>query len=348
MNETKIGQLRKAKGISQEQLAEILNTTRQAVSKWERGDCYPDIDRLKDLAVFFNVSIDYLLGHDVEAVSVNCFMERLKQGKEEKRFDVSLEEIKLVVSTNGNNFRLLIAVIEYLLSYWQSTPETRVADAVIEYARKELVIFLPDNGVTIDDIHRVIAMGFMMKDDFASAYRYFIDNHVQNAEEMLVECQFELGLDEEASKSASSIFLNAVSSIINGHLVQLRLLLKNNKIDEAHDMAVWTISFLDSISKREDFFLDAKCLGYFVAAICERHLGLNASKSITFVKENYKKVLDIKDDSEGMRFYYNKKVTFLTMLKDLKKYLREKALPSFEGKEIYPDCQAVFKEIFKE
>ena len=47
MNETKIGQLRKAKGISQEQLAEILNTTRQAVSKWERGDCYPDIDRLK-------------------------------------------------------------------------------------------------------------------------------------------------------------------------------------------------------------------------------------------------------------------------------------------------------------
>ena len=53
MLENKIAELRKEKNLSQEQLAEILNTSRQAVSKWERGEAYPDIDRLKELAIYF-------------------------------------------------------------------------------------------------------------------------------------------------------------------------------------------------------------------------------------------------------------------------------------------------------
>ena len=348
MNETKIGQLRKAKGISQEQLAEILNTTRQAVSKWERGDCYPDIDRLKDLAVFFNVSIDYLLGHDVESISVNRFMERLEKAAEEKTFDVSLEEIRLVVSTNSNNFRLLSGAIEYLMFYWQSHPDMRVPDAVIEYGKKALLVYLPDSGVTINSIQRVIAAAYMMKDDFESAYRYLTDNHVQNAEEMLVECQLELGQDEEASETASSIFLNGSSLIVNGHLVQLRLLLKDNKVEEAYEMTDWSISFLDSISKREDFFLDAKCFFHFLRAVCQRQLQLDATESIRFIRENHRNIHASKNDSEGMRFYYNKKIVFLTLLKDIKEYLEVKILPLLEKTEVYPVCKAVFEEIFKE
>ena len=54
----RIADLRKSKGISQEELGDILSTSRQAISKWERGEADPDISRLKDLAVYFNVSID--------------------------------------------------------------------------------------------------------------------------------------------------------------------------------------------------------------------------------------------------------------------------------------------------
>ena len=72
----RIANLRKSKGISQDELGEILSTSRQAISKWERGESDPDIGRLKDLAVYFNVSIDYLLGYDVESTSANKFIER--------------------------------------------------------------------------------------------------------------------------------------------------------------------------------------------------------------------------------------------------------------------------------
>ncbi len=52
--------LRKSKGITQEQLADALNISAQAVSKWETGTCQPDTLTLPLIAEYFNVSIDYL------------------------------------------------------------------------------------------------------------------------------------------------------------------------------------------------------------------------------------------------------------------------------------------------
>ncbi|MBE6862511.1 MAG: helix-turn-helix transcriptional regulator, partial [Ruminococcus sp.] len=55
-----ITDLRKKHGITQAELAEKLNYTDKAVSKWERGASVPDIAVLKDIAVLFSVTIDYL------------------------------------------------------------------------------------------------------------------------------------------------------------------------------------------------------------------------------------------------------------------------------------------------
>lgn len=57
----KLQALRKDKGLTQEELAEALFVSRAAVSKWESGRGYPSIDSLKDISVFFSVSIDDLL-----------------------------------------------------------------------------------------------------------------------------------------------------------------------------------------------------------------------------------------------------------------------------------------------
>jgi transcriptional regulator with XRE-family HTH domain len=60
----KLQELRKQKGITQEELAEALFVSRTAVSKWESGRGYPNIDSLKALAKFFSVTVDELLSGD--------------------------------------------------------------------------------------------------------------------------------------------------------------------------------------------------------------------------------------------------------------------------------------------
>lgn len=60
----KLQELRKQKGLTQEELAEALYVSRTAVSKWESGRGYPNIDSLKAMAKFFGRTIDELLSGD--------------------------------------------------------------------------------------------------------------------------------------------------------------------------------------------------------------------------------------------------------------------------------------------
>lgn len=62
----KLLKLRKSKGMSQEALAERLNTSRQAISKWENGQGFPETEKLLMIGNIFEVSIDYLLKDTVD------------------------------------------------------------------------------------------------------------------------------------------------------------------------------------------------------------------------------------------------------------------------------------------
>ena len=66
--------LRKAKGWSQEDLADKLGVSRQAISKWEVGTSKPDIDNVIKLSKLFEISIDELVNNEIvrtEAISIN-------------------------------------------------------------------------------------------------------------------------------------------------------------------------------------------------------------------------------------------------------------------------------------
>ena len=60
----KLQELRKQRGLTQEELAEKLYVSRTAISKWESGRGYPNIDSLKAIAKFFSVTVDELLSTD--------------------------------------------------------------------------------------------------------------------------------------------------------------------------------------------------------------------------------------------------------------------------------------------
>ena len=60
----KLQELRKSRGLTQEELAEALYVSRAAISKWESGRGYPSIDSLKAIAAYFSVTIDDLLSSE--------------------------------------------------------------------------------------------------------------------------------------------------------------------------------------------------------------------------------------------------------------------------------------------
>ena len=61
----KLQKLRKEKGYSQEQLADLLDVSRQSVSKWESGTTYPEMDKLLSLCKIFDVTLDDLTNDEI-------------------------------------------------------------------------------------------------------------------------------------------------------------------------------------------------------------------------------------------------------------------------------------------
>lgn len=83
----KIAELRKEKGIGQQELADVLGVSFQAVSKWETGITMPDIMLLPNIAEYFGISVDELLGlkplHHQEYIPSNTDNHDTSNGKEE-------------------------------------------------------------------------------------------------------------------------------------------------------------------------------------------------------------------------------------------------------------------------
>ena len=80
----KLQELRKNKGLTQEELAQQLYVSRTAVSKWESGRGYPNIDSLKAIAKYFSVTVDELLSSD----EVLTIAEEDSKVKEERFRDI--------------------------------------------------------------------------------------------------------------------------------------------------------------------------------------------------------------------------------------------------------------------
>ncbi len=155
---------RKAKDITQEQLAEMLNVSSQSVSRWELGICYPDMELLPMLAEIFEITIDKLLGVDniAEKKKVDKYLNRfqvaINQGKIDKCISIAREGI----AEYPNNYALLNKLMYALfvsgdntgnISNWKENMENY--DAEITSLGERIMKYCPDQNIRLEAISRL-------------------------------------------------------------------------------------------------------------------------------------------------------------------------------------------------
>ncbi len=102
--------LRKQKGLSQEELADKLGLSRQAVSKWERAEASPDTDNLICLAKLYGISLDELLKTDDDVETI--VEEQVK--KEGKRVEVTKDEGVFIRDDDGKTIHVAKDGVEFI------------------------------------------------------------------------------------------------------------------------------------------------------------------------------------------------------------------------------------------
>ncbi len=104
----KLVELRKKSGLSQEQLADKLGLSRQAVSKWERAEASPDTDNLICLAKLYNVSLDDLLSTDetIDEIREETKEKETEKGQGKQSISIDIDKGIEITDENGNTIHI--------------------------------------------------------------------------------------------------------------------------------------------------------------------------------------------------------------------------------------------------
>lgn len=152
---------RKARSMTQEQLAEALGVTVGAVYKWEKGLSMPEIATLVDLADLFEISIDYLLGYCIEKSGTDAAVKRICDLRSERRLEESAREGEKALQKYPNNFEIVFHTAQtYFLTSEQCEKNAR---RCIELMERACVLFEqnPYDDLLVHDLHQSIAICYI-------------------------------------------------------------------------------------------------------------------------------------------------------------------------------------------
>ena len=158
--------MRKQRGLTQEQIAETLGVSCQAVSKWETNFSCPDISLLPVIADYFGVSVDYLLGHDTskQAEEINTVCAEADELFDEERYGEAIPILREMLIKHPGNEKLMYH-LAWALSGTVSNSDENYQEAILLY-QKILEISTDTemrNKVSRDLMYRYYTLGNIEK-----------------------------------------------------------------------------------------------------------------------------------------------------------------------------------------
>ena len=126
----KIKELRRAQGVTQEKLAEYLNISFQAVSRWETGLAFPDITLIPAIANFFGVSSDELLGMkgNEDAAELEAYEDAYKNNGIQGKVAEKIELCRKVLEKYPRNFKWMFNLADSLMEFYYHKYEGKYHD----------------------------------------------------------------------------------------------------------------------------------------------------------------------------------------------------------------------------
>ena len=129
-----INKKRKEKGITQEQLADYIGVSKASVSKWESGQSYPDILLLPEIATYFNITVDELIGYSPQLTKedIKKIYKKFCKDFATKPFDKVMNEYEKMTKEYYSCFPFLLAMVQLILNHYTLTDTEENKKALLQ------------------------------------------------------------------------------------------------------------------------------------------------------------------------------------------------------------------------
>lgn len=131
-----IADKRRGKGVTQDQLAAYIGVSKASVSKWETGQSYPDITYLPQLAAYFNISIDNLMGYTPQMTKedIKDLYHKLSSDFSSKPFKEVLDECREIIKKYYSCFPLLMQMAVLMCNHHMLAEGVEEQKSILEEA----------------------------------------------------------------------------------------------------------------------------------------------------------------------------------------------------------------------
>lgn len=253
----KIRELRKKRGITQEQLADSIGISFQAVSKWENNISLPDITLAPAIASYFGVSMDELFDFSMEKIKEEAIL----IAKESQKYRSTDWETARKILYDGlkkyPDNEILLNNLLYVTDYEKDPDEEiRIASRVVDVAREDASRY---------DAYRFMAYAYKEKGDLESAVKTL---------DMIPEIYFSR-LGEKARVLDGEEGFNAACMQLSESLYELISMLhimayynfEKGNHDEALDICNQALNVLDILKVKDDWYGKKENLKKLIAII---------------------------------------------------------------------------------
>lgn len=250
-----IRNLRKNHNLTQEHLAEALGVTVGAVYKWEAGLSIPEIKLIMEMADFFEISIDTLLGYEQQNGNIEDRVVRIKQYVLEKDFEEAVIESEKALKKYPNNFDIVYAsAFMYMLKFLEDKDEnTMNRSNELFHNAISLLYQNTDDRINESTILNYIASNYLQAEKAEESLEILKQNNICNINSSLIGFTYATKLKQplEARPYLIRSFFDIINNTIRTMSGMAFMYTMLN--DEAGmEAALWLCDFLDNIKETRD------------------------------------------------------------------------------------------------
>lgn len=250
----KIKELRKAQDVTQEKLADYLNISYQAVSKWENGLALPDITLIPALSNLFGVTSDYLLGikADEKEEKIKEIYKKAMNCTHTGEMEKGIEIVKEGLAVYPNNSTLLFLLVGFLFGSFCANGQKELLEEIINKA--ELVLQDSTNEEERMDVLEKLAYAYnyleMQDNAIKTANR--LPNTVVNRQEVLANII--MPMDKRKEKQQECVFYDF--KVMINHILWLGgLSLERKEFSRAIDIYHRAMVIIENVGNEGLFLL---------------------------------------------------------------------------------------------
>lgn len=265
---------RKRLGMTQEQLAEVLNVSVGTVSKWESGSSVPDIEMIVELADFFQESVDVLLGYQWRHRSAGQTVEYLRTLRMEHQYEEGKAEIRKALQKFPNQIEILYECGEFLYDSavrhtkpGADKPKEEVGECLgqaLDVFRKVAQLLEKEDNSAVNSVkvHQKIGIIYGILGQKEEAITYLRHHNVFDLNDWMISSFLaELRQYDKAWDMVTAVFQHRIFELFQCCQIMYSVLINNRKYDELLNFALWMENFCLSVQDgKSSYYVRAEAI----------------------------------------------------------------------------------------